>query len=395
MGGEGAVLDRRGGLGGARPLGLGEQAELGAERGRVADVADRLLREGRDQADAEGARDRDVVAEASREHQLGHARARGRADARGRLRQLHLDPERPPHRPDPGPPEGDDPLRRQRGLARRPALPALRDRAGARRRVRRADRAPLPRRPSGLRVDLRGRDELPARVMKATIPVKVVGFEVGAVSQTLDARWLMAYAAGLGETDPRYYDTEAPGGPLAHPMFAACYEWTVAHPAPPGGDGRGGRAARRGWGALCGGGPCGGEAEAGVRALPRPPAPAGDEVRWSSAVPVSTQAAHVYSECARIWNPIHTDIAVARAAGLPGLILHGTATLALAVSQVIKQDLGGDPARVSELAARLTGMVRMPSTLTVRGRGRAGDVIAFDAVDERGEAVLSDGIVRG
>ncbi len=65
------------------------------------------------------------------------------------------------------------------------------------------------------------------------------------------------------------------------------------------------------------------------------------------------------------------------------------------MSQVIKQDLGGDPRRVSELSARLTGMVSMPSTLTVRGRGRAGDVIAFDAVDERGEAVLSDGIVRG
>jgi acyl dehydratase len=107
------------------------------------------------------------------------------------------------------------------------------------------------------------------------------------------------------------------------------------------------------------------------------------------------QAAHVYSECARIWNPIHTDIAVARGAGLPGLILHGTATVALAVSQVVTHDLGGDPARVSELTARLTGMVGLPSTLTVRGRARAGDLIAFDCVNERGETVLSDGVVRG
>src|SRR5256885_99916 len=64
--------------------------------------------------------------------------------------------------------------------------------------------------------------------MKGTIPTKVVGLEVGAVSQTIDARWLMAYAAALGETDPRYYDTAAPGGPIAHPLFPVCYEWSVA-----------------------------------------------------------------------------------------------------------------------------------------------------------------------
>src|SRR2546428_12956747 len=38
----------------------------------------------------------------------------------------------------------------------------------------------------------------------------------------------MAYAAAHGETDPRYYDTSAPSGPLAHPLFAVCYEWAVA-----------------------------------------------------------------------------------------------------------------------------------------------------------------------
>jgi hypothetical protein len=64
------------------------------------------------------------------------------------------------------------------------------------------------------------------------------------------------------------------------------------------------------------------------------------------------------------------------------------------VSQVITQDLGGTPARVREIAVRFAGLVFMPSTLTVRGRGRAGDLLAFDAVDERGEPVLSDGVLR-
>ena len=109
---------------------------------------------------------------------------------------------------------------------------------------------------------------------------------------------------------------------------------------------------------------------------------------------VASWAAHVYSECARIWNPIHTDLAVAREAGLSAPILHGSATLALAVSQVIRRDLDGDPTRVREVAARLTGMVSMPSTITVRGLTRAGDVIGFDAVDARGEPVLSDAVIR-
>jgi len=283
--------------------------------------------------------------------------------------------------------------------------------------------------------------------MSRVIAAKLVGLEVGAVSQTIDPRWLMAYAAALGETDPRYYDTSAPSGPLAHPLFAVCYEWAVAltvrsktikpelmplgvhtthhlviHRRPQAGDrlltrgqlltvrpsrsgtlvvirystvDRNGRpVTTTDYGSVFRGVTTDGRASVAVQPLERLEPPAGDEIRWSAAVPVATQAAHVYSECARIWNPIHTDIAAARAAGLPGLILHGTATLALAVSQLVRHDLAGDATRVTALAARLTGMVSMPSTFTVRGRGRAGDLIAFDAVTERGEPVLSDGVLR-
>ncbi|MGH7277421.1 MAG: MaoC/PaaZ C-terminal domain-containing protein, partial [Candidatus Rokuibacteriota bacterium] len=131
----------------------------------------------------------------------------------------------------------------------------------------------------------------------------------------------------------------------------------------------------------------------GSRAARRPAAPGGgdDIVRWSERLEVSGAAAHVYTECARSWNPIHTDIAVARAAGLPRPILHGTATLALAVSRVVARDLGGDPARARHIAARFTGMVPMPSTLTVRGLAGGGDTVRFDAVDAAGRPVLAQG----
>ena len=51
-----------------------------------------------------------------------------------------------------------------------------------------------------------------------------VGLQVGPVAHAIDARWLMAYAAGLGETDARYFETRGTAGPAAHPMFPVCYE---------------------------------------------------------------------------------------------------------------------------------------------------------------------------
>jgi acyl dehydratase len=110
-------------------------------------------------------------------------------------------------------------------------------------------------------------------------------------------------------------------------------------------------------------------------------------------VTVDVNAARVYTECARIWNPIHTDVAVARGAGLADPILHGTATLALSVSRLIARDLGGAAERVREIRARFTGMVALPSSFTVRGGSRDGATIAFDAVAPDGAPVLSQGVM--
>jgi acyl dehydratase len=296
-----------------------------------------------------------------------------------------------------------------------------------------------------------------------SISSAIVGVEVGPFSQPVDARWLMAYAAGLGETDPRYYDTRTPDGPVAHPLFPVCYEWPVAlairaktidaalgprsvhathhlivHRPPRAGDTlltaatvvavarrrsgvlvvtrmtttdeRGAPVSTTEYGSIYRGVECDAEATlpaASVGAWTtrrparaehppggRPTAAAGAEPAWTETVGVSAGAAHVYTECARIWNPIHTDIAVAQAAGLPDVILHGTATLALAVSRAVARERGADATRVREIAGRFTGMVRMPSSFVVRGRRQADGVVFFDAVTADGAPVLSDGSVK-
>jgi acyl dehydratase len=132
---------------------------------------------------------------------------------------------------------------------------------------------------------------------------------------------------------------------------------------------------------------------AGLSAGAPPARPAADQTpTWQERVDVPATAALVYTECARIWNPIHTDLAVARGAGLSSPILHGTATLALAVSRVVERELAGEP-RVREIRARFTGMVPLPSAFTVRGGGRDGDAIRFDAVGPDNQPILSQGVL--
>jgi acyl dehydratase len=281
----------------------------------------------------------------------------------------------------------------------------------------------------------------------ATIPGTIVGTEVGALSTSLDARWVMAYSASLGLDDARYYDTLAKEGPVAHPLFSVCYEWPAAvalrsktvreawvllgvhathhvviHRHPRADDrlltraqiievrpsragtlvvarfatvDRNGRpVTTTDYGSVYRGIPTETEVRAPVDHLPRAERPGADETHWTVTVPVAARAAHVYSECARIWNPIHTDAAVARAAGLPAIILHGTATLALAVSEVLRHT-DTDPRAVRRIRASFTGMVPLPSRLTVRViDATEGNAVLFDVLGEDDAPVLSRGALH-
>src|SRR5438445_257091 len=215
----------------------------------------------------------------------------------------------------------------------------------------------------------------------------------------------MAYAAALGETTPRFLDARQAGGPAAHPLFPVAYEWPLAlalharlapdalqrrsvhaahdltiHRPPRAGetlltrarvvalasrrpgaflvvryetvDAAGRPVTTTLYGSIYRGvtltGPDRVEVPWPAQALPA------EELPPLATIAVAANLAHVYTECARIWNPIHTDTAVAEAAGLPGIILHGTATLALAVSRLLAAG-NDDPARVRRERGGLPG----------------------------------------
>ena len=249
----------------------------------------------------------------------------------------------------------------------------------------------------------------------------------------------MAYSAALGETDPRYFDTAAPGGVLAHPLFPVCYEWPVSgpirripelrehfprlvhaehdlrihrpvrqgdrldttvgivsvQPRKPGAfvvfrfetrDAARAPVTTTDFGVLYRGVGVEGAGSGPSIELPAP----GGRLENLGTIEIAANAAHVYTECARIWNPIHTDIAHARAAGLPGIILHGTATLALSISRALSK---ADPRRVRRVRCRFSGMVLMPSTLTVLANQEKNE-IHFETRKSDGELVVSRGTIE-
>jgi len=109
-------------------------------------------------------------------------------------------------------------------------------------------------------------------------------------------------------------------------------------------------------------------------------APSGEWIE--NVIPIPREMPHVYTECADIWNPIHTERKVALAAGLPDIILHGTATWALAVREIVANYLGSDPLRLSRFTGRFTGMVIPGTDIIIRHagtpRGAVYEVIAAD-----------------
>jgi hypothetical protein len=77
---------------------------------------------------------------------------------------------------------------------------------------------------------------------------------------------------------------------------------------------------------------------------------------------------------------------------LPGLILHGTATLALAVSRIL--EIEKTPAAgVRRIAGRFGAIVRMPSEIVIAVLARTVDHVRFEVCTAAGERAVRDGVV--
>jgi hypothetical protein len=122
---------------------------------------------------------------------------------------------------------------------------------------------------------------------------------------------------------------------------------------------------------------------------------ANSEPNETFTYPVAEDQTERYAEASGDHNAFHLDDEAARAAGLPGIIVHGLCLMAFAGRAVLESRGIKDPVAVRRLAVRFSRPMRPGDALTTRIRGGPAEGQAmFDAVDGAGDIVLKDGLAE-
>jgi acyl dehydratase len=132
-----------------------------------------------------------------------------------------------------------------------------------------------------------------------------------------------------------------------------------------------------------------GRSDAGPEALPPVPERAPDV---EESMPTLERQGLIY-RLSGDYNPLHSDPAVAKAAGFSRPILHGLCTYGIAAHALLKSVCGYEAARLRELSVRFTAPVYPGETIRVQlWHEGAGRVRLRARVDERDATVLNNGV---
>jgi acyl dehydratase len=101
-----------------------------------------------------------------------------------------------------------------------------------------------------------------------------------------------------------------------------------------------------------------------------------------------------YSEASGDPMPIHLDNDLAKAMGLPGIIIHGLCTMAFTSVALIEHACPGDPTRLTRLAVRFAKPVLPGQTITTRIWNQADGAYAFETQSDDGRVVIKDGSAK-
>ena len=271
----------------------------------------------------------------------------------------------------------------------------------------------------------------------------------------VNARSTMNYAAAIGDANPVYFNDERPEGIIAPPLFPVAITWPIVEnitdyleaqgfpeeilftqvhysehlsihrPVTPGSnlkikgaiaaimphragtyvitrfdalDADGNHLFTEHIGAMMRGVECA-DAGKGSESAPSVPYPMKESAAlWESVIPIDPLAPFIYDGCTNIHFPIHTSVKFARQVGLPGIIHQGTATLALAVHNILNREAGGDPHRLETVYCRFTGMVLPGSAIRVRLTGKnqisGGTDLFFTVINAEEKRAISDGYIK-
>jgi acyl dehydratase len=280
----------------------------------------------------------------------------------------------------------------------------------------------------------------------------LVGMALKPYHREITWRETMNYAAAVGDDNPWYFDDERDKGIVAPPLFSVAVTWPILEriweyidsdrfppevlltqvhhtehlvfhrPLRPGDhltvqgkiaavlshragtrvvicfealDQKGQKVFTEHTGALMRGVSCtsGGRGEEALPAIPSDPE--ADRPLWETTIPIDPLRPFLYDGCANIFFPIHTSKRFARQVGLPGIILQGTATLALAAREILNREAGKDPRKLLTFSGRFTGMVLPGTSIRVSLVGKTlrtdGTDLHFVVRDAEGQPAVSKG----
>lgn len=284
------------------------------------------------------------------------------------------------------------------------------------------------------------------------LSVQEVGTKTIATTTLLDARAAMAYAASINDQNPAYFDDTRSEGLNIHPAIAFTLQWKsrfrpdipINMRAAPFGvhaftdlklfqpfkqgqaittqgqliarrkiapgvysvdrykmtDSSGNLIAQLDYNGITRGATLDGEdysIEEEI-SLPKLEKPSESPV-WTKEIDIPLHAGQQYTECASIYNPIHTEKSVAIAAGLPDIILHGSATKALALTAVIDRCFDGDSKRITRLCGQLRAMVLMNTQIQIRCQAvidvDCERTVFYQVINNDGDLAIANGLVTG
>jgi acyl dehydratase len=129
-----------------------------------------------------------------------------------------------------------------------------------------------------------------------------------------------------------------------------------------------------------------------------PPQPEQRDVVHEESVKVDDDQTFRYAEASGDQNPIHQDENIAKMAGLPGIIVHGMCTMAMATKGAVDGLAGGDPTRVRRVKVRFSKPVFPGQELTTkfwRVSDEDGAVLyGFETYNPDGVAVIKNAEVE-
>ncbi len=106
-----------------------------------------------------------------------------------------------------------------------------------------------------------------------------------------------------------------------------------------------------------------------------------------------------YSEASGDPMPIHLDDDIAKAMGLPGIIIHGLCTMAFNSRAIVSETCWDDPGQLSRLAVRFSRPALPKQTITtdiwsVDGAANGRASYSFESTSDNGETVIKDGLAE-